>query len=90
MRLLLLLFHVINQLFYYIVNYIFSYLAGSNLGTIIGLSVGIGIPVLVIVIGGIVLYKKKGRPTYTDDHGIPLTSRNAQANDDVFKNPFLF
>jgi hypothetical protein len=50
-----------------------------------GLSLGIGIPVLIIAIGGIILYKKKDKNVYS--HDIPLRLRK---DSDIFSNPLLF
>jgi len=57
---------------------------------IIGLSLGIGIPVLLVVIGGFVLYKKKDRNAYENSYDIPLSPTRGRANSDIFKNPYLF
>jgi len=61
------------------------YLAVTDLGMIMGLSLGIGIPVLIIALGGIILYKKKDRNVYS--HDIPLRLRK---DSDIFSNPLLF
>jgi hypothetical protein len=57
---------------------------------IIGLSLGIGIPVLLVVIGGIVLYKKKDRDADETNYDIPLAATRARTNSDIFRNPYLF
>jgi hypothetical protein len=64
------------------------YLAGSDLGMIIGLSLGIGIPVLLIVVGGIILYEKKSRTG--NNYDIPLRSTHLRKDSDIFDNPLLF
>ncbi len=55
-----------------------------------GLSLGIGIPVLLVVIGGFVLYKKKDRNAYENSYDIPLSPTRGRANSDIFRNPYLF
>jgi hypothetical protein len=57
---------------------------------VLGLSLGIGIPVLLIAIGGIILIKKNGRSRDINPIDIPLTSTRGRANSDIFRNPYLF
>ena len=56
---------------------------------ILGLSLGIGIPVLCILIGGTILYRKRSRRSRSG-YDIPLTNRRPRKNSDIFSNPNLF
>lgn len=69
---------------------IVSHLAESDLAMILGLSLGIGIPVLCILIGGSILYRKRNRRRYRNAYDIPLTSTRPRTNSDIFSNPYLF
>jgi len=57
---------------------------------VLGLSLGIGIPVLLILIGGIILYNKKGRGNVDDSYDIPLSATRGRTNSDIFRNPYFF
>jgi hypothetical protein len=61
------------------------------LGLILGLSLGLGIPVLLIAIGGTVFYMKKRRGSHEENtFDIPLASTGGRANSDSFRNSNIF
>jgi hypothetical protein len=57
---------------------------------IIGLSVGIGIPVLLVVIGVTILCKRLDRRENEYSYDIPLTSTRPRTDSEIFRNPYLF
>ena len=63
-----------------------------NLGLILGLSLGIGIPVLLLAIGGTVFFvkKQKGKDKDRDDIAMDSHTNATNYNDNPFDNPNSF
>lgn len=77
-------------MYYSFLLIIISHLADSNLAIILGVSLGIGIPVLFILIGGTIVYRRRNRRRDENAYDIPLRSKRPRTNSDIFSNPYLF